>query len=75
MTITLRCLQDDDLDDLFGWQSDPVAAAMAAFTRSDPTDRAAFDAHYRRVRSDPDTDNHLPARLIECSSAGYARRT
>jgi len=30
---------------------------MAAFTRSDPTDRAAFDAHYQRVRSDPDTTN------------------
>jgi RimJ/RimL family protein N-acetyltransferase len=24
---------------------------MAAFTREDPTDRAAFDAHYRRVRA------------------------
>lgn len=30
---------------------------MAAFTRSDPADRAAFDAHYQRVRSDPDTTN------------------
>lgn len=27
---------------------------MAAFTRADPTDRAAFDAHYERVRSNPD---------------------
>lgn len=27
---------------------------MAAFARSDPTDRAAFDAHYQRVRSNPD---------------------
>jgi RimJ/RimL family protein N-acetyltransferase len=26
---------------------------MAAFTRADPTDREAFEAHYRRVRSDP----------------------
>ena len=24
------------------------------FTRSDPADRGAFDAHYRRIRSDPD---------------------
>lgn len=30
---------------------------MAAFTRADPTNRPAFDAHYRRVRSDPDTTN------------------
>ncbi len=30
---------------------------MAAFTRADPADRAAFDAHYQRVRSDPDNTN------------------
>lgn len=30
---------------------------MAAFTRSDPADRAAFDAHYQRVRSDPSNTN------------------
>ena len=27
---------------------------MAAFTRPDPSDRAAFDAHYRRVLSNPE---------------------
>lgn len=54
MTITLRVLDDGDLDNLFRWESDPAAAGMAAFTRADPTDRAAFDAHYQRVRSDPD---------------------
>ena len=52
VTITLRALNDDDLNALFGWESDPAAARMAAFTRPDPTDRAAFDAHYRRVLSD-----------------------
>jgi RimJ/RimL family protein N-acetyltransferase len=57
VTITLRALHEDDLDDLFRWEGDPAAADMAAFTRSDPTDRAAFDAHYQRVRSDPDTTN------------------
>ena len=30
---------------------------MAAFTRPDPADRAAFDTHYQRVRSDPDNNN------------------
>ena len=30
---------------------------MAAFTRADPADRAAFDAHYQRVRSDPNNTN------------------
>jgi RimJ/RimL family protein N-acetyltransferase len=27
---------------------------MAAFTRADPSDRAAFDGHYQRVRNNPD---------------------
>jgi len=54
MAITLRALTDQDLDALFRWESDPAAARMAAFTRPDPTDRAAFDAHYQRVLSDPE---------------------
>jgi RimJ/RimL family protein N-acetyltransferase len=53
MTVTLRPFADDDLDTLFGWESDPRAVRMAAFTRPDPTDRRAFDAHYARVRSNP----------------------
>jgi RimJ/RimL family protein N-acetyltransferase len=57
VTVTLRALTDEDLDDLFRWESDPGAARMAAFTRADPADRAAFDAHYRQVRSDPDNTN------------------
>jgi RimJ/RimL family protein N-acetyltransferase len=57
VTITLRALREDDLDDLFRWESDLRAAHMAAFTRADPTDRAAFDAHYQRVRSDPNNTN------------------
>lgn len=51
MPILLRPLRDADLDALFRWESDPAATAMAAFTREDPTDRAAFDAHYRRIRA------------------------
>ena len=53
MTMRLRPLDDADLDAVFRWERDPAAAAMAAFTREDPADRAAFDAHYRRVRADP----------------------
>lgn len=53
MAITLRPLADDDLDRLFVWESDPQAVRMAAFTRTDPSDRAAFDAHYKRVRGNP----------------------
>ena len=53
MAITLRTLRDSDLDALFVWESDPRAVEMAAFTRADPSDRGAFEAHYERVRSDP----------------------
>ena len=53
MAITLRTLADSDLDTLFVWESDPQAVQMAAFTRADPSDRTAFDAHYERIRNDP----------------------
>jgi RimJ/RimL family protein N-acetyltransferase len=54
VTINLRALNDDDLNALFLWESDPAAARMAAFARPEPTDRAAFDAHYQRVLSEPE---------------------
>ena len=53
MTINLRTFADSDLDALFIWESDPRAVEMAAFTRANPSDRSAFEAHYERVRSDP----------------------
>jgi RimJ/RimL family protein N-acetyltransferase len=53
MATTLRTFADGDLDALFSWESDPRAVQMAAFTRADPSDRSAFDAHYARVRSEP----------------------
>jgi RimJ/RimL family protein N-acetyltransferase len=54
MTPALRPLGEDDLGQLFEWERDPHAVAMAAFTRADPSDRAAFDRHYERIRNDPD---------------------
>jgi RimJ/RimL family protein N-acetyltransferase len=53
MGIALRPLADSDLDTLFVWESDPRAVEMAAFTRSDPSDRSEFDAHHERIRSNP----------------------
>lgn len=52
--VVLRPLRRDDLDRVFDWERDPDAVAMAAFTRADPTDRAAFDAHMERVMNRPD---------------------
>ena len=57
MQIVLRELADDDLDPLFEWERDPRAVELAAFTRVDPSDRAAFDAHLARIRDDPTTLN------------------
>jgi len=51
--IQLRPLQDNDLPILYEQQLDPVANQMAAFTAKDPADRAAFDAHWAKVRADP----------------------
>lgn len=52
-SLTLRDVTDDDLDLFFEWNRDPDAVRMAAFTSEDPSDRAVFDAHWVRVRSDP----------------------
>ncbi|MER7692910.1 GNAT family N-acetyltransferase [Streptomyces sp. NPDC097610] len=34
--------------------SDPESNRMAAFTAEDPTDRARFDAHWKRILASPD---------------------
>jgi RimJ/RimL family protein N-acetyltransferase len=47
--ISLRAVEDRDLDVLFEHQADPVAAQMAAFPSRD---RQRFDAHWARIRSD-----------------------
>lgn len=52
--IRLRPVEDRDLADFFEFQRDPEASRMAAFTAPDPDDRAAFDAFWNRIRSDPD---------------------
>ena len=52
--IELRDLDDDDLDAVFEMMRDPVSIEMAAFTASDPDDRAAFDAWIARQRANPD---------------------
>jgi RimJ/RimL family protein N-acetyltransferase len=47
--VSLRTVEDDDLDVLFAHQTDPEAAAMAAFPMRD---RATFDAHWAKIRLD-----------------------
>lgn len=57
--VTLRPVQETDLDVLFEFMRDPESVRMAAFTVEDPDDRAAFDAHMRRNLAREDTTNRV----------------
>ena len=50
--VLLRPVRDDDLPAFFAHEQDPQANWMAAFGPKDPSDRAAFDAHWARIRAD-----------------------
>lgn len=52
--VSLRPVNESDLPIFFEQEQDPDARHMAAFTHPDPTNRAAFMAHWARVRSDPE---------------------
>jgi GrpB-like predicted nucleotidyltransferase (UPF0157 family)/RimJ/RimL family protein N-acetyltransferase len=49
--VVLREIVDGDLEHFFRFESEPEAIHMAAFTAKDPTNRAAFDAHWTKIRS------------------------
>ena len=55
--VTLRATRDADLDELFAFGKVEEAVWMAAFTPRDPSDRALFDAHWRRLLADPGVDS------------------
>ncbi|SDJ16429.1 Protein N-acetyltransferase, RimJ/RimL family [Lentzea albidocapillata subsp. violacea] len=57
--VALRGVEDADLDILFEFMRDPEAVRMAAFTAEDPDDREAFDAHWRKIRGNPETLNQV----------------
>ncbi|MFD4262086.1 GNAT family N-acetyltransferase [Streptomyces sp. NPDC058534] len=54
MLIALREVHDSDLPVFFRQMNDPEALHMAAFTHKDPTDRDAFEAHWRKIRASHD---------------------
>ncbi len=68
--IDLRPLDDDDLDAVFEMMRDREAVEMAAFTASDPDDRAAFDAWIARQRADDDV-----LCLVVTENGGFAGTT
>jgi RimJ/RimL family protein N-acetyltransferase len=49
--VELREVHNSDLPVFFRQTNDPESARMAAFTHKDPTDRDAFEAHWKRVRA------------------------
>lgn len=50
--VALRPVRDGDLEALFEQSCDVAAVHMVGFTRREPGDRVAFDAHWREVRGD-----------------------
>lgn len=50
--IQLRDVADADLSIFFAQQQEPAGLQMAAFTAKDPSDRAAFDSHWAKIRAD-----------------------
>ncbi len=52
MNVTLRPVEAADLPVFFEHQNDPVACERVGWT---PRDRAAFDAHWRRIMINPDS--------------------
>jgi RimJ/RimL family protein N-acetyltransferase len=68
-SLILRDVTEDDLLRFFEHQLDADANWMAAFTAKDPTDRAAFDAHWRKILAD--TRIILKTILYEGEVAGY----
>lgn len=48
----MRDVFEEDLAIFFEQQRDPEANYMAAFTAKDPSDKAAFDAHWAKILGD-----------------------
>ena len=59
MNVSLRAIQDGDLDAIYRQGTDPESIRMAAFTAEDPTDRGAFLARMSRLRADPTVSNRV----------------
>ena len=53
MNVSLRPIEDADLDAIYEQMRDPESVRMAAFTVADPDDRDAFLARTSRHRGDP----------------------
>src|SRR5205823_5063960 len=60
--VQLRDVTEEDLPIFFEQQLDSAANHMVAFTRKEPTNRVAFDAHWKKIRG----DENITIRTIAC---------
>ena len=65
MNVSLRPLEDRDLDTIYQQVTDPESVRMAAFTAEDQTDRRAFLNRTSRLRADTSVSH----RVIEVDGA------
>ena len=59
MNVSLRPLEDRDLDTIFQQVTDPESIRMAAFTAEDQTDRRAFLRRTSRLRADTSVSHRV----------------
>ena len=59
MNVSLRPLEDSDLDVIYEQVTDPESIRMAAFTPEDQTDRVAFLNRTSRLRSDTSVSHRV----------------
>ncbi len=59
MNVSLRPLEDRDLDTIYQHVTDPVSVRMAAFTAEDQTDHGAFLERMSRVRANTSASNRV----------------
>jgi RimJ/RimL family protein N-acetyltransferase len=59
MNVSLRPIEDGDLDAIFEQVTDPESVRMAAFTAADQTDRRAFHDRMTRLRADTSAWNRV----------------
>lgn len=68
--VHIRPLLDSDLEAVFELESDVAGSDMIAFLPREPGDRAAFDTHWARIRTEP--DNRIWVIEADGRFAGYA---
>ena len=59
MDVSLRPLEDRDLEMLYQQATDPASIRMAAFTAEDQTDRSAFLDRMSRLCADPSVSHQV----------------